>query len=60
MKEITLGQFFTVWGVRFDERCLGAACGRLEVAADAVPVADAAGLRLWEARDVQIRVTTGG
>lgn len=60
VKEITLGQFFTVWGVRFDERCLGAACGRLEVAADAVPVADAAGLRLWEAGDVQIRVTTGG
>ena len=23
---VTLGQFFTVWGVRFDGRCLGSAC----------------------------------
>ena len=23
---VTLGQFFTVWGVRFDDQCLGSAC----------------------------------
>ena len=28
---VTLAQFFTVWGVRFDGRCLGSACGRLVV-----------------------------
>ena len=31
---ITLGQFFTVWGVRFDERCLGATCGGVRVQVD--------------------------
>jgi hypothetical protein len=31
---ITLGQFFTVWGVRFDDRCLGAACGGVRVQVD--------------------------
>jgi hypothetical protein len=27
----TLRQFFTLWGVRYDERCLGDACGGLTV-----------------------------
>ena len=31
---VTLGQFFTVWGVRFDDRCLGSACGALVVTVD--------------------------
>ncbi len=31
---ITLGQFFTVWGVRFDDRCLGATCGGVRVQVD--------------------------
>ena len=31
---VTLGQFFTVWGVRFDDRCLGSACRDLEVTVD--------------------------
>jgi hypothetical protein len=43
---ITLGQFFTVWGVRFDGRCLGAACGELAVTADGVPVVNPHELRL--------------
>ena len=36
---ITLGQFFTVWGVRFDDRCLGAACGGVRVQVDGTSVA---------------------
>jgi hypothetical protein len=34
--EITLGQFFTLWGVRFDDHCLGSACGDLVVKIDGV------------------------
>ncbi len=31
---VTLGQFFTIWGVRFDDRCLGSACRGLRVIVD--------------------------
>jgi hypothetical protein len=31
---VTLGQFFTVWGVRFDDHCLGSACGAVVVTVD--------------------------
>ena len=31
---VTLGQLFTVWGVRFDQRCLGHACRNLAVRVD--------------------------
>ena len=37
---ITLGQFFTLWAVRFDGRCLGAACVQVTVTADGQPVTD--------------------
>lgn len=57
---VTLGQFFTLWGVRFDGRCLGAACGQLIVTADRSAVADPAGLVLAGAGDVQIRLASGG
>ena len=30
----TLGQFFTLWGVRLTDSCLGAACGTLAVSVD--------------------------
>ena len=32
--DVTLGQFFTVWGVRFDDHCLGSACRDLVVTVD--------------------------
>ena len=32
---VTLGQFFTLWGVRFHPRCLGATCGVVTVTAEA-------------------------
>jgi hypothetical protein len=37
---VTLGQFFTVWGVRFDRRCVGWGCGKggVTVAVDGHPV----------------------
>ena len=51
---ITLGQFFTVWGVRFDGRCLGAACGEVVVTADEERVANPLELRLAEVSTVTI------
>ena len=45
-REVTLGDFFTVWGVRFDDGCLGNACTRVEVSADGQPVSDPASLLL--------------
>jgi hypothetical protein len=53
-ESITLGQFFTVWAVRFDGRCLGAACGEIRVTADGNPVADAPGLRLAGVTEIEI------
>ena len=58
--EVTLGQFFVLWGVRMDERCLGAACGSVRVSADGAVVPFPAELRLAGVRDVQIRVSSGG
>ncbi len=58
--EVTLGQFFVLWGVRLDERCLGAACGSVRVSADGAVVPSPAELRLAGVRDVQIRVSSGG
>lgn len=44
--DATLGQFFTLWGVRFDDDCLGATCGGVTVLADGQPVDDPAALVL--------------
>jgi hypothetical protein len=33
----TLKHFFTLWGVRYDERCLGDACGGVTVTVNGVP-----------------------
>jgi hypothetical protein len=53
-QSVTLGQFFTVWGVRFDGRCLGAACGEVLVTGDGKQVTDAPTLRLAEVSKVVI------
>lgn len=58
-KDVTLGQFFILWGVRFDGRCVGAACRDLSVSVDGKPVPSPASLRLWDAGDVQIGVSSG-
>ncbi|MGO1385006.1 MAG: hypothetical protein ACTHWA_00660 [Arachnia sp.] len=39
-REITLGDFFTLWGVRFDDGCLGAACAEVVVTADGEVIED--------------------
>lgn len=44
--EVTLGQFFTLWGVRFTKQCLGATCGTITVRADGKAVAEPVGFRL--------------
>ncbi|MFI7065575.1 hypothetical protein ACIBL3_31580 [Kribbella sp. NPDC050124] len=33
----TLAQFFTLWGVKYDAKCLGDACGSLTVTVDGQP-----------------------
>jgi hypothetical protein len=54
IESITLGQFFTVWAVRFDGRCLGAACGDVVVTADGRRVIDAPSLQLAQVTSVTI------
>lgn len=49
--DVTLGQFFVLWGVRFDRSCLGAACGTITVRADGKAVAEPAALRLAQVAD---------
>lgn len=55
---VTLGQFFTLWGVRFDDACLGDACERLEVTADGRDVEDPADLVLRGHDTVRISAHT--
>ncbi|MHA6524851.1 hypothetical protein [Tessaracoccus sp. G1721] len=51
---VTLGEFFTLWGVRFDGECLGAACGGVSVSADGEPVTDPESLVLRGTREVAV------
>lgn len=53
-REVTLGQFFTLWGVHFDGACLASACGGVEVLADGTPVDDPAGLVLRGNERIQV------
>jgi len=55
---VTLGQFFALWGVRFDDRCLGSACGAMVVEVDGVATKDPREVRLAESRTVEIRATS--
>jgi len=58
-ESVTLGEFFILWGVRFDARCLGAVCGTVEVMADGAPVADPLALRLAQvAERLTVRVSS--
>ncbi len=52
--EVTLGQFFILWGVRFDGECLGAACGGITVLADGNPVSDPLSLVLATTHTVRV------
>jgi len=55
---VTLGQFFTLWGVRFDDRCLGSACGKLVVKVDGAVSTASKNLRLTTARVIDIAATS--
>lgn len=55
-RTVTLAQFFQVWGVRFDERCLGDVCGRVVVLVDGEQVADPTTVVL---RDVRAQISVG-
>ena len=54
VERVTLGQFFAVWGVRFDARCLGAACTEVAVTADGERVSDPAALLLASVNEVEV------
>jgi hypothetical protein len=51
---VTLGQFFTLWGVRLDDQCLGSACGALVVKVDTVPAAKPREVRLATSHLIEI------
>lgn len=63
VKTFSLGQFFAVWGVRFNPRCLGAYCGagarRLRVYADGKSVpGDPRALALREHQEIVVAFGT--
>jgi hypothetical protein len=55
---VTLAQFFMVWGVRFDGRCLGSACGRLVVKVDRTVTTDPREVRLAASHRIDIAATS--
>ncbi|MBK8459659.1 MAG: hypothetical protein IPL43_05235 [Micropruina sp.] len=57
-EQVTLGQFFTLWGVRFSRRCLGPACAAVRVVADGITVTEPEPLRLASVRVIEISALT--
>jgi hypothetical protein len=55
---VTLGQFFTVWGVRFDDQCLGSACGPMLVTVDGKVSSAPREVRLAASRTIEITATS--
>jgi hypothetical protein len=55
---LTLGHFFTVWGVRFDDRCLGSACRGLRVVVDGKVSAAPTEVRLADSRIIEITASS--
>ena len=55
---VTLGQFFTLWGVRFDDHCLGSACGAVVVKVDGVATTDPRKVRLADSQTIEIMATS--
>jgi hypothetical protein len=53
--DVTLGELFTVWGVRLDRRCLGSACGGVTVTTQPrSDVTDPTRLRLEGLRSITV------
>lgn len=57
-REITLADFFAVWGVKFTETCLGDACGTITVTADGTAVDDPGARALWGVAALDVSLTT--
>ncbi len=57
-REVTLAQFFHVWGVAFDDECLAALCTDLEVLADGQRVEEPSGLVLRGHQEITVAVQT--
>jgi hypothetical protein len=55
---VTLGQFFTVWGVRFDDRCIGSACRGLRVMVDGEVSRAPTEVRLADSRIIEISASS--
>jgi hypothetical protein len=55
---VRLGQFFTVWGVRFDDRCLGSACTALQVTVDGEVSSAPTEVRLADSRVIEISASS--
>lgn len=55
-REVTLAQFFHVWGVAFDGECLAAMCNGLEVVADGVVVPAPSGMVLRGHQEITVSV----
>jgi hypothetical protein len=55
---VKLGQFFTVWGVRFDDRCLGSACTALRVTVDGEVSSAPTEVRLADSRIIEISASS--
>jgi hypothetical protein len=56
--QITLGQFFALWGVRFDDHCLGAACERLVIKVDGAVTQTPGDVLLAESDTIEIAATS--
>jgi hypothetical protein len=56
--DVTLGQFFTLWGVRFDDHCLGSACGDMVVKVNGVAPTDPREVRLTDSRTIEVSATS--
>jgi hypothetical protein len=56
--QITLAQFFTLWGVRFDDHCLGSACGRLVIKVDGAVTPAPRAVRLSESDTIEVEATS--
>jgi hypothetical protein len=56
-RDVTLGQFFDVWGVRMTVTCLGATCGTVSVTADGAPVSSPRDVWLRDVGRVVVRAS---
>jgi hypothetical protein len=55
---VTLGQFFIVWGVRFDDHCLGSACRGLVVTVNGRVSSAPGEVHLAESRTIDISASS--